>query len=105
MKALEQEVPALLHAAQQERKRALDRCRVATTFQVGDQVLLRTAELLDAAEIGKLRQRWEGPFRVIALAGPNTYTLALPRSFRVRCSPTVNVERPKPYHARPHLES
>ncbi len=32
-------------------------------------------------------------------AGPNTYTLALPRRFR--CSPTVNVERLKPYHARP----
>jgi hypothetical protein len=60
-------------------------------------VLLRTAELLDAAEIGKLRPRWEGPFRVIALAGPNTYTLpvALPRSFL--CSQTVNVERLKPY--------
>jgi transposase InsO family protein len=99
MKALEQEVQALLHAAQQERKRALDRGRVATTFQVGDQVLLRTAELLDAAEIGKLRPRWEGPFRVSALAGPNTYTLALPRRFR--CSPTVNVERLKPYYARP----
>jgi hypothetical protein len=99
MKALEQEVLALLHAAQQERKAALDRGRVDTVFQVGDQVLLRTKELLDAAEIGKLRPRWEGPFRVAALAGPNTYTLALPRRFR--CSPTVNVERLKPYHARP----
>ncbi len=64
---------------------------------------------LDSAEpeIGKLRPRWEGPFRVIALAGPNTYTLALPR--RLRCSPTVNVPgpverlKPGPYHhdARP----
>ena len=99
MKALEQEVQALLHAAQQARKAKLDHGRVDTTFQVGDQVLLRTKELLDAAEIGKLRPRWEGPFRVTALAGPNTYTLALPRRFR--CSPTVNVERLKPYHPRP----
>jgi hypothetical protein len=52
MKALEQEVQALLHAAQQERKRALDSCRVATTFQVVDQVLLRTA----AARLGGDRQ-------------------------------------------------
>jgi hypothetical protein len=36
MKALEQEVQALLHAAQQERKRALDSGRVAMTFEVGD---------------------------------------------------------------------
>jgi hypothetical protein len=98
MKALEQEVLALLHAAQQERKAALDRGRVDTRFQVGDQVMLRTKELLDAAEIGKLRPRWEGPFPVVALAGPNTYTLALPKRFQ--CSPTVNVDRLKPYHRR-----
>jgi len=99
MKTLEREVQALLNAAQQDRKALLDRGRVDTVFQVGDQVMLRTAELLDAAEIGKLRPRWEGPFRVTALAGPNTYTLALPKRFR--CSPTVNVDRLKPYYARP----
>jgi hypothetical protein len=78
MKALEQEVLALLHAARQERKAVLERGRVDTAFQVGDQVLLRTKELLYAAEIGKLRPRWEGPFRarLAALAGPNTYTAA-----------------------------
>ena len=70
-----------------------------TVFQVGDQVLLRTKELLDAAEVGKLRQRWEGPFRVAALAGPNAYTLSLP--LRFKCSPTVNVDRLKPYHSQP----
>ena len=98
MKALEQEVQALLHAAQQERKAALDPGRVDTTFHVGDQVMLRTKELLDAAEVGKLRPRWEGPFRVAAVAGPNAYTLTLPRRFK--CSPTVNVDRLKPYHPR-----
>ncbi len=53
--------------------------------------------MLDAVEIGKLRPQWEGPFRS-ALAGPSTYTLALRGSFK--CSPTVNVERLKPYHTR-----
>ena len=100
MQALEQEVRALFHAAQLERKAAMDKGRVDTVFQVGDEVMLRTAELLDAADIGKLRPRWEGPFRVTALAGPNTYTLALPPQFR--CSPTItcNVDRLKPYFAR-----
>ncbi len=63
-------------------------------------MLLRTKELpvLDTAGIGKLRPRWEGPFRVAALAGPNTYTLAaLPRRFL--SSPTVNIKRLKPYYA------
>ena len=65
---------------------------------MGDEVLLRTKELLDAAEIGKLKDRWLGPFRVTACPRPNTYTLALPR--RMRCSPTVNVDRLKPYVSR-----
>ncbi len=94
MKSLEQEVRALLHAAHRDRKEELDRGRVDTVFQVGDQVLLRTKELLDAAEVGKLRPRWEGPFRLAALAGPNAYTLSLPQRFK--CSPTVNVDRLKP---------
>ena len=63
-----------------------DACRVHTVFKVGDRVLLRTKELLDAADIGKLRPRWDGPsgFTVTVL-----YTLALPR--RMRCRPTVNM--------------
>ena len=92
---------ALIHVAQQERKAALDRGRVDTTFQVGDKVWLRTKELADGAEIGKLQPRWDGPFAVAAIAGPNTYTLSLPA--RLRCSPTVNVERLKPYCARAGL--
>jgi hypothetical protein len=52
---LEKEVRALLQMAQQACKEVLDRGRVDTIFQVGDQVLLRTRELLDAAEIGNLR--------------------------------------------------
>ncbi len=73
MKELVQEVRALLLAAQQARKEQLDRGRVDTVIRVGDQVLLRTMELLDAAEIGKLRPRWEGPFRLTALAGQNRF--------------------------------
>ena len=51
-----------------------------------------TKELIDAADIGKLRPRWEWAFTVTACPDPNTYTLALPR--KMRCSPTVNVDRP-----------
>ena len=74
-----------------KRKASLDRGRVDTVFHwqvpVCDEVMLLTAaELLDATEIGKLRPRWHGPFRVTALAGLNTYTVALPKHFK--CSPT-----------------
>ena len=44
-------------------------------------MMLRTKELLDAVEVGKLRPRCEGPFPVPAVAGPNTFTLTLPAQF------------------------
>ena len=92
MRELELSVRELLAAAQRERKAnlKLDAGRVDTVFKVGDRVLLRTKELLDAADIGKLRPRWDGPFTVKACPGPNAYTLALPR--KMRCSSTVNVD-------------
>ena len=91
-------VRELLTAAQAARKAKLDTGRVNTVFKVGDRVLLRTKELLDAADIGKLRPRWDGPFTVTACPSPNAYTLELPH--KMRCSPTVNVDRLKPYFAR-----
>ncbi len=95
---MEVTVLELLAAAQAERKAKLDAGLVDTVFKVGDRVLLRTKELLDAADMGKLRRRWDGPFTVTACPSPNAYTLALPR--RMRCSPTVNVDRLKPFFER-----
>ena len=43
--------------------------------------------MLDAADIGKLRQRWDCPFTVTACPSPNAYTLAL--LHKMRCSLTV----------------
>ena len=51
-----------------------------TTFRrrLGDRVLLRAKEQLDAAEVGKLRSRREGSFTVAPLAaGADTYTPSL----------------------------
>ena len=98
MRAMELTVRELLAAAQAERKAKLDAGRVDTVFKVGDRVLLRTKELLDAADIGKLRPRWDGPFTVTACPSPNAYTLALPA--RMQCSRTINVDRLKPFHER-----
>jgi hypothetical protein len=98
MRELELSVRELLAAAQRERKAKLDAGRVDTVFKVGDRVLLRTQELLDAADIGKLRPRWDGSFTVKACPSPNAYTLELPR--RMLCSSTVNVDRLKPFHER-----
>ena len=45
-----------------------------------------------------MRLRLDGPLAVTACPSPNTYTLALPR--KIRCSPTINVDRLKPFLAR-----
>ena len=71
MRAMEAKGRELLAAAQAERKAKLDAGRVDTVFKVGDRVLLRTKELLDAADIGKLRPRWDGPFTVTACPSPD----------------------------------
>ena len=73
------------------RKAKLDAGRV-------DRDTLRTKELLDAADVGKPRPRRDGPFTVTACPSPNAHTLALPR--KMRCSPTVSVDRLKPFFAR-----
>ncbi len=96
MRELTPTVRELLAAAQQERNAKLDAGSVNTVFKVGDLVLLRTKELLDAADIGTLRPLWDGPFTVTACPSPSTYTLALQR--RMQCSPTVNVDRLKPFY-------
>jgi hypothetical protein len=95
MLQMEAAVWELLAAAQAARKAQLDAGRVNKVFKVGDLVLLRTKELLDAADIGKLQPRWDSPFSVPACPSPNSYTLALPR--HMLHSLTVNVDRLRPY--------
>ena len=50
MREVEATVRELLAAAQAEQKAKLDAGLVYTVFTVGDRVLLRTTELLDAAD-------------------------------------------------------
>ena len=93
MRAMEATVRELLAAAQFDRKAKLDAGRVDTVFKVGDRVLLRTKELLDASDFGNLHPRLDDLFKVLACTSLDAYTLALPR--RMRYSPTVNVDRLK----------
>ncbi len=90
MRELSLSLRQLLAAAKLERKAKLDPGQVDTVFKVGNLVLLRTQELLDAtsASCGCCG----------ACPSPNAYTLALPP--RMQCSPTVNVDRLKPFYAR-----
>ena len=69
---MEHTVLELLAAALAERKAKLDMSRVDTVFKVGDQMLLRIKELLDAADIGKLRPRWDAPLYCLSCARGGT---------------------------------
>ena len=85
----------MLHAAQAERKAKLDLGRVDVKFAQGNLVLVLSKELLDAADISKLRDLWEGPFKVIKEAAPNAYLLKVAKLFWF--NPTVNLFRLRPY--------
>jgi hypothetical protein len=93
MRAMGATVRELLAVAQSEWKARLDAGRVDT-----DHTVFRIKALLDVADIGKFRPRWDVPFTVTASPSPTTYTLSLPR--KMRCSPTINVDRLKPFHSR-----
>ena len=77
---LEEEVLLLLHSAQTERKAKLNLGRADVKFAPGYLVLVWSKELLDTAEIGKLCDQWEGPFKVIKEAAPNAYLLKRPHN-------------------------
>ncbi len=66
MRELMLTVRELLEVALQECKAKPNAGRVDTVLNLKVPVGLRTKELLDAAEIGKLRLRWNGPFTVTA---------------------------------------
>jgi hypothetical protein len=93
----------LLAAAQAAHKATLDAGLFDTVFKVGDRPgcccgpsSCSTPQI--SASWLKLRPRWDVPFSVTACPSPNAYTLALPS--RMQCSPTVNVDRLKPFFER-----
>ena len=74
---------------------------ITVDCKAGDRVLLWAKELLDAAEIGKLRPRRDSPLTVLAHPSPNA-------SRRMRCSrppspPPVAAPPPPPPPPPPQL--
>ena len=67
------------------------------TFQADDRAMLWPTELLDAAEVGKLRPRRKGPFYDGGGRGPQHICTDLAAPKR---SPAVSVDRLEPCHSR-----
>lgn len=89
-----------LLAAQERMKRTSDRRRTAAPpLAEGSWVLLSTEHLRLPQPNRKLAARRIGPFKVVAMIGPNACRLELPDAYAIH--PVVNVTQLEPYNGSP----
>lgn len=88
-----------LKQAQDRQKQAADRHRRDKTYNVGEQVLLSTAnlDLRLPGQSKKLLAKWIGPFTIQAVQSPVTYRLDLPPEYQ-RLHPSFHTSLLRPYH-------
>ena len=72
-----------LHTANESYKRRYDRHHRPVEYQVGDPVLLSTANLRFKGTPTKLQRRFVGPFRITERIGTQAYWLELPADWKV----------------------
>ena len=80
--------------AQQQQSRYANKKRQEVKFQVGDKVLLSTANLNNELRAPKLIPRYVGPFPIVRVVNDVAYELALPASMS-RVHPTFHVSKLK----------
>ena len=87
---------AALESARQRMRRQEDPKRKPLTFQIGDQVSLKTKHLgIRTLPSKKLFQLWMGPFTVTKVINPAAYQIALPTFWRAHN--VFHVSLLKPY--------
>lgn len=91
--------------AQSDQKRHADKHRRAEQFDVGDEVLLSTRDLVLAANTSqqhraaKLMGRFIGPLKILRVINPNAYELELPPQLRIH--PVANISKLRRYLRSP----
>ena len=81
--------------AQLTQKKYADQHRQDHKFQIGDQVLLNNRNLNPADHRSrKLAPKYEGPFRIIAKFGENSFKLDLPNKMNVHASFHASLLKP-----------
>lgn len=88
-----------LRAAQARQAHYANLKRRDYTFRVGDFVLLSSKDLTLRELCGKLRLKYQGPWRVSHVISPVAYKLALPASMRIH--PVFHISKLEPYHSSP----
>ena len=74
--------------------KAFDKGRTeGTRFEVGDKVMLSTADLSNLQPSKKLSAKWRGPYGVLEMVGTHAVRLDLPEGTRIH--PVVNASRLK----------
>ena len=86
-----------LSTAQQRMKRAVDKKRRTEHYNIGDEVVLSTANLRSYAPHlpPKIKARWVGPFRIEKIVSPVAFGLDLPPGWRIH--PVFHVSKLKRY--------
>lgn len=90
---------ANLEKAQEQQRNAADKHRRPSRHNVGDQVLLSTAnlDLRLPGQSRKLLAKWIGPFKIVKAIPPVAYKLDLPTKFR-GLHPVFHTSLLRPYH-------
>jgi hypothetical protein len=99
LKATRERLEENLKKAVETQKRYYDEKHKPMTFNIGDQVVLRTKNLRRIRPSVKLDNRYIGPFTVIDTWSKHAYKLSLPPSLK-GIHPVFHVSLLEPYYAR-----
>ncbi|GJW89313.1 multiprotein-bridging factor 1a [Tanacetum coccineum] len=104
IKELHEQVKGKIEKQNQKYAKQANKHRKLLTFKVGDLVWIHMSkERFPPRRNAKLKQRGDGPFRIMQCMGDNAYKVELPGHYGV--SATFNVKDLSPFHGENELNS
>nr|GEV83728.1 hypothetical protein [Tanacetum cinerariifolium] len=104
IKELHEQVKGKIEKQNQNYAKQANKHRKLLTFKVGNLLWIHMSkERFPHGQNAKLKQRGDGPFRIVQCMGDNAYKVELPGHYRV--SATFNVKDLSPFHEENELNS